>query len=216
MGDLAPDKTTYTPEEQADLSVALAFLSFTIQQKPGALLTLDGLVRWHATFGADVPRLEPGKLRSQLGMRATFGRFQAVPPEAVETELRSVFTELRKMITSIDQHLSEDQTRSTDPASLRHIVFCSVWLHAHLVRIHPFADGNGRMSRLAQTWVLARYGLLAVVFDDPSEYLAAINYFHDTAPRHDTGPLLELSLVKLAAAHQVADRPLLVRYLPKL
>jgi Fic family protein len=43
--------------------------------------------------------------------------------------------------------------------------------HLNLVMIHPFSDGNGRMSRCLQTLVLARDGILAPVFSSIEEYL---------------------------------------------
>jgi Fic family protein len=43
--------------------------------------------------------------------------------------------------------------------------------HLNLVMIHPFRDGNGRMSRCLQTLLLARGGLLASEFCSIEEYL---------------------------------------------
>ena len=43
--------------------------------------------------------------------------------------------------------------------------------HLNLVMIHPFRDGNGRMSRCLQTLVLARGGLLAPELCSIEEYL---------------------------------------------
>jgi Fic family protein len=43
--------------------------------------------------------------------------------------------------------------------------------HLNLVMIHPFRDGNGRMSRCLQTLVLAREGILPKEFSSIEEYL---------------------------------------------
>lgn len=43
--------------------------------------------------------------------------------------------------------------------------------HLNLVMIHPFRDGNGRMSRCLQSLVLARDGVLSPVFMSIEEYL---------------------------------------------
>ncbi len=43
--------------------------------------------------------------------------------------------------------------------------------HLNLVMIHPFSDGNGRMSRCLQTLVLAREGILESEFCSIEEYL---------------------------------------------
>ncbi len=43
--------------------------------------------------------------------------------------------------------------------------------HLNLVMIHPFSDGNGRMARALQTFVLAREGIVAPEFSSIEEYL---------------------------------------------
>lgn len=43
--------------------------------------------------------------------------------------------------------------------------------HLHLVSIHPWADGNGRMSRSLQTLVIAREGVLAPEFSSIEAWL---------------------------------------------
>lgn len=43
--------------------------------------------------------------------------------------------------------------------------------HLNLVMVHPFSDGNGRMSRCLQTLVLAREGILEPQFSSIEEYL---------------------------------------------
>ena len=37
---------------------------------------------------------------------------------------------------------------------IRHPVTRAVYMHHELVRIHPFVDGNGRLSRMAKNWML--------------------------------------------------------------
>lgn len=43
--------------------------------------------------------------------------------------------------------------------------------HLNLTLIHPFSDGNGRMARCIQSWVLAGEGLVSPVFLSIEEYL---------------------------------------------
>ncbi|WP_320670242.1 Fic family protein [Patulibacter defluvii] len=43
--------------------------------------------------------------------------------------------------------------------------------HLHVVSVHPFADGNGRVSRIVQSLALARDGLLAPEVGSIEEYL---------------------------------------------
>ncbi len=52
-----------------------------------------------------------------------------------------------------------------------HVVVRAAMAHLHVVSIHPFRDGNGRISRIVQSLVLARGGLLAPEFVSVEEYL---------------------------------------------
>jgi Fic family protein len=57
------------------------------------------------------------------------------------------------------------------PPSGIHPMVLAAMAHLDLVMIHPFSDGNGRMSRILQTAVLARSGILAKEFCSIEEYL---------------------------------------------
>ncbi len=76
--------------------------------------------------------------------------------------------------------------------------------HLNLVMVHPFSDGNGRMSRALQTLVLAREQIMAPVFSSIEEYLgrntqpyydvlAAVGKGHYN-PRDDARPWLRFCL----------------------
>jgi Fic family protein len=52
-----------------------------------------------------------------------------------------------------------------------HVVVRAAMAHLHIVSVHPFRDGNGRISRIVQSLVLARDGLLSPEFTSIEEYL---------------------------------------------
>ena len=52
-----------------------------------------------------------------------------------------------------------------------HVVVRAAMAHLHVVSVHPFRDGNGRISRIVQSLVLAREGLLAPEVVSIEEYL---------------------------------------------
>jgi Fic family protein len=54
-----------------------------------------------------------------------------------------------------------------------HAVVRAAMAHLHVVSVHPFRDGNGRISRITQSLVLAREGLLSPEFASIEEYLGA-------------------------------------------
>jgi Fic family protein len=51
------------------------------------------------------------------------------------------------------------------------VVVRAAMAHLHVVSVHPFRDGNGRVSRIVQSLVLARDGLLSPEFSSIEEYL---------------------------------------------
>jgi Fic family protein len=53
-----------------------------------------------------------------------------------------------------------------------HVVVRAAMAHLHVVSVHPFRDGNGRVSRIVQSLVLAREGLMSPEFGSIEEYLA--------------------------------------------
>ncbi|WP_194819370.1 Fic family protein [Nocardia sp. XZ_19_385] len=53
----------------------------------------------------------------------------------------------------------------------QHPLVRAAMAHLHLVSIHPWADGNGRMSRSLQTLVIAREGVLAPEFSSVEAWL---------------------------------------------
>lgn len=52
-----------------------------------------------------------------------------------------------------------------------HVAVRAAMAHLHVVSVHPFADGNGRIARVVQSLVLARAGLLAPEFSSIEEHL---------------------------------------------
>jgi Fic family protein len=54
-----------------------------------------------------------------------------------------------------------------------HVVVRAAMAHLHTISVHPFRDGNGRISRIVQSLVLAREGLLSPEFASIEEYLGS-------------------------------------------
>ncbi|MER5915401.1 Fic family protein [Streptomyces sp. NPDC001982] len=87
--------------------------------------------------------------------------------------------------------------------------------HLNLVKIHPWVDGNGRMSRSLQTLVIARQRVLAPEFSSIEEWLGMPGNTWDYykvlrevggpvySPERDTGPWI---CFNLRAYHEQAQR----------
>lgn len=68
----------------------------------------------------------------------------------------------------------------------------ALWLHAEVIRIHPFEDGNGRAGRALLNLILVRLGLRPLAFEAPKqEYISCLNHYCQVG---DVEPLLDLSL----------------------
>ena len=112
-----------------------------------------------------------------------------------------------------------------------HLIVRAAMAHLHVVSVHPFRDGNGRISRIAQSLVLARAGLLAPEFVSIEEYLGDNTEAYYTAleevqggsyqPEREAMPFVRLCVqAHIAQAHrrlrQLADAGARWAFLEKL
>jgi Fic family protein len=119
--------------------------------------------QWQALFmeGLDVPdarfagayRGEPGLEHTGVRVGANYG----VAPSEVSETLRQFEAKLQTLVAELDALLPVGQDPTAD--QLAAIVDLCAWAHAEWIRIHPFANGNGRTARLWANWLSVRYGL---------------------------------------------------------
>lgn len=66
--------------------------------------------------------------------------------------------------------------RSCAGMNLQELYEMSFDAHFHLVTIHPWADGNGRMARLLMNWLQFEFGLIPsrIFAEDKEEYIKAL------------------------------------------
>ncbi|MDR2556251.1 MAG: Fic family protein [Bacteroidales bacterium] len=86
------------------------------------------------------------------------------------------FTSYQKIeleVTKLVDIINERNKAATSPVDVYDLAFDA---HFGLVSIHPFADGNGRTSRLLMNYILAAHNLpLAVIFkEDRKDYFDAL------------------------------------------
>ncbi|GHJ49744.1 hypothetical protein Cs7R123_70860 [Catellatospora sp. TT07R-123] len=90
-----------------------------------------------------------------------------------------------------------------------HPVVRATWLHHRFIRIHPFADGNGRVARALTLLALlrGRYAPLVVDRRNRPDYIAAL----DAANDGDLRPLVHLfAQLQIVAMRAELERPALV------
>lgn len=67
------------------------------------------------------------------------------------------------------------------------VVVRAAMAHLHVISVHPFRDGNGRISRIVQSLVLAREGIAAPEFFSIEEYLGSHTQEYYAALREAQG-----------------------------
>ncbi|MBC7967426.1 MAG: Fic family protein [Fuerstia sp.] len=135
----------------------------------------------HRTILAGVKDDPAGRIRSERIM-ITGAKYQPPDPAQLEGLLRQFLTCLK------------DATR-TEP------IIVASWAHWVIARIHPFADGNGRLARLWQDLILFGNQLTAAVIrqQDRTEYYAAL----ESADGGNLNPLTQLVARSLNRTLQV-------------
>lgn len=178
----------YTDDEQAALAVNLYRLSEQIHKGEliGRPSTLD-LLRWmHEQLFTGV-RDHAGRIR-QSGFGSpvlTFGPHRSPENSEVPDLLLDVFHEFQKALASFD---ADPNAPNYEHAGMQ----LATWVHARVIGIHPFEDGNGRTSRALLNWTLVRLGLRPIAFDAVrQDYLTCLNPYFVV---HDIQPLVDLCI----------------------
>jgi fido (protein-threonine AMPylation protein) len=119
--------------------------------------TMEGLEVSHREFRGGF-RGEPGALR---GYDVEIGSVPGVPSARVAAELAVFQARLQQAISLLDK--AHPVGAELDADGLAQVLQLAAWSHAEWVRIHPFANGNGRTARLWANSILLRYGVPPVV-----------------------------------------------------
>ena len=90
-----------------------------------------------------------------------------------------------------------------DATDIQAVYELSFWTHFELVTIHPWADGNGRMSRLLMNLLQMEFGVLPVkvLKEDKAAYIQALV---DAREQEDTGIFIDC-MMRLHSDHLKDD-----------
>ena len=137
---------------------------------------------WHKIMmrGLD-PGMDPvvvGGFRGEPGMEnmgVYVGTLPGTMPWLVGAELQVFEDELRARLQVLDKSYLDQA--SLDGPGRGKVIEVAAWAHSEWVRIHPFANGNGRTARMWANVVLLRYGMPPVMRYRPrpagAEYASA-------------------------------------------
>ena len=150
-----------SPELRRNLSKVFDEILRTAQRRE--FPTLASAKRWQSLLmkNLSVPdarfvgafRGEPGLEKIQVRVGVHYG----VNAAQVAEELAGFERKLHALLRELDAMLPTGQEPDAD--QLAAVVDLCAWVHAEWVRIHPFANGNGRTARLWANFIAIRYGL---------------------------------------------------------
>jgi len=91
------------------------------------------------------------------GVQVRVGAHYGVDAVDVAGALGEFETKLQSLVAELDSLIPADYDSNAD--QLAAILDLCAWVHSEWVRIHPFANGNGRTARLWANSIALRYGL---------------------------------------------------------
>jgi Fic family protein len=165
---LSPANLPHWDDDSPALRANLTHLAARIQQdaQQRTQPTLQQVRQWHGTLmqGLNVPSpAYVGRFRGEDGVKVNvyIGSAAGVPHAQVADELRRFEQRLQRAVEALDQRYPSGEALDED--GLAAVIDLAGWAHAEWVRIHPFANGNGRTARLWANSLLVRYGLPPVL-----------------------------------------------------
>lgn len=171
--------------------------------------------RWHRALYAGVPlpvSYYAGEVRDSdprfselFGYEVRVGGSDGLNSSLVPGELARFESALQTTIAALDARIP--LRAALDRARLMNILQVMAAVHGEWVRIHPFANGNGRTARAWANWIATRYGLEAFVQLKPRP--ASLLYAGAAAAsmRGDHGPMVVVFHSMLRAYLQANSPP---------
>ena len=128
--------------------------------------SLELVREWHRQImeGLDVPDAAyVGRFRGEPGVHVdvSIGAADGVAYREVKTQLEDFEKRLQSIVAALDD-LHPPSAR-LDPDTIAAVADLAGWAHAEWVRIHPFANGNGRTARMWANFLLQRFALPPVM-----------------------------------------------------
>lgn len=133
------------------------------RQAPQRQIPTKELARgWQRSFmqGLKTKPRYVGAFRGEAGLERTgvrIGAHYGVPAGKVAGELVQFEQTLQRVVARLDSAVPVGSKLNSDAAAA--VIDLCAWAHAEWVRIHPFANGNGRSARLWANFLALRYGL---------------------------------------------------------
>ena len=125
--------------------------------------TVEAARAWHGNIMDGLTTPGPqcvGRFRGEpglVGCEVAIGSYSGVPAGRVAEAVAAFEAKLQRTVAALDQKIQPGQDLSDDDVAA--VIDLCAWVHSEWVRIHPFANGNGRTARLWGNCIAMRYGL---------------------------------------------------------
>lgn len=122
---------------------------------------------WHSTLysGCSVPVAGyvghlrgDGTIPELVGYEVRVGPKRGLPSVDVKPAVVTLLRQVGAAIDTLDAALPSG-VRPTTVAELQAVIRLTAAVHGEWIRIHPFANGNGRTARVWAAWLAFRYNL---------------------------------------------------------
>lgn len=158
---MPPDWDADSPELRRNLAGLLQSISEDAHQRKQP--TVETARRWQLEVMRNLQADDPkyvGAFRGEAGLEnaqvQVNGIFGVAAPEVADA-LGEFEQRLQAAVAYLDNLVPPGAEPNADQISA--IIEICAWAHAEWVRIHPFANGNGRTARLWANSLALRYGL---------------------------------------------------------
>lgn len=155
-----PDWDADSPELRQHLTRLLEEIADRADEREKP--TIELAREWQRRFmqGLAAEARYVGAFRGEPGIEKTgvkIGRYRGTPAARVAGELQRFEEILQAAVAQLDRVLPVGRNLNVDEYGA--VIDLCAWAHAEWVRIHPFANGNGRSARLWANFLAIRYGL---------------------------------------------------------
>lgn len=161
--------------EAKNLAQVYGYIKMTAPKQP---LTVDMILLLHKMLLTNIREEVAGRFRKEAEM-VRVGNHIGLPPEFIDKKIQEI-------LISYNSEMSVP------------FIHRIAWLHAEFESIHPFVDGNGRMGRVLNNFLLIREGFPPIIVRNKEKetYYFALRFYDDSRNPKPMIRVVELAVLE--------------------